>query len=103
MNTEHKVSTNLVDKLISINFPFSWNPYEVTTMEMLDKLPDNICLKLDKWLGWEYCYQLVINKRVQWYDVMYARNPDILCHIELTPLPDALAEMILRLTRYKLI
>lgn len=42
MKQEHKVSAELVKKLIDNNFQFSWNPEDVTVMELLDEMPKSI-------------------------------------------------------------
>lgn len=87
MKIEHKVSKELVDRMIEIHFPFSWNPYEVTVMEMLDVMP----YKIDKW---EISYYLTIFwKNGAWYqpDNFHAFTQPLI-DIRKEP-PNALAEM----------
>ena len=77
-------------------------------MEMLDVIPDHIAHEEDEWKGWDYAWQLLINKRVIniGYDVFYNRliqEPFNLHKSDTDTLPNALAEMILWLHENKYI
>ena len=36
MKLEYTIATWLIDSLIKINFPFVWNPYELSIMDIFD-------------------------------------------------------------------
>ena len=90
MKSEQKVTKELVDRMIEIHFPFSWNLYEVTVMEMLDiiKIPLHHRLSIDKMFDiddWE------------WYKVSFYSSEhfnDLIRWFQWT-LPNALAEIVL--------
>lgn len=95
MKQEHKVNLELVNKLIDNNFPFSWNPEDVTVMELLDKMPSWIIVNYKNWdIG---NYKLEIGR--QWtsestdaYYVHYVEWTGAYSFM-LWTLPNALAEM----------
>jgi hypothetical protein len=41
MKNHHKVSSDLIKKLIEYDFPFSWNPEDLTIAELLDELRED--------------------------------------------------------------
>lgn len=86
MKQEHKVSKELIDRMIEINFPFYWNPYEVTVMEMLDVMPKYIWEANSKMLTIQY----VPNVFIEYSDGRYR-----IARTTWETLPNALAEMIL--------
>ena len=78
MKQEHKVTKELVDRMIEIHFPFSWNPYEVTVMEMLDVMPNDLSDWIDNaicLIFWKHfdadtfyvCYQEEWNTKTESY------------------------------------
>lgn len=85
-----------------------WMFVSPSVMEMLDVMPDHIAHEEDEWKGWDYAWQLLINKRVIniGYDVFYNRliqEPFNLHKSDTDTLPNALAQMILWLHENKYI
>ena len=98
MKNHHKVSNELIKKLIESNFPFSWNPEDLTIAELLDALPIGFIYHADDTRDWnpKWIYWLQIFPRdftENWWNWQVEYSYDWSWKYERWTLPNALAEI----------